>query len=72
MPKKGSWAMCTIRVWEQPESGRLEKARVAVSHLKGIVKSEADYISQMLTVEYDPARTTLATIQDAVRRTGRN
>jgi hypothetical protein len=62
--------MCTIRISEIDDLSRLEKARAAVSNLKGVVKSDADQVSQMLTVEYDPDRITRDEIRNAVRRGG--
>jgi hypothetical protein len=54
MQEKKSRAMCTIRVWEVDDPGRLEKARRIVRNLRGVMKTEANHTSQMLTVEYDP------------------
>lgn len=68
MREKKSRAMCIIHIWEVDDPGRLEKARTAVNNLKGVLKSEADHILQMLTVEYDPERITLDEIRNSARR----
>ena len=67
LDEKRSRAMCTIRISEI-DPGGLEKARAVVSNLTGVVKSDADHILQMLTVEYDPERITLNEIRSAVRK----
>jgi len=59
--------MCTIRVAEADDPRRLERARSIAENLSGVVKSEANHIVQMLTVEYDPEKTTLDTIRKAVK-----
>ena len=64
---RGSRAMCTIRVPEADDPRRLERARSAAENLNGVVKSEANHIVQMLTVEYDPERTTWETIRKVVK-----
>jgi hypothetical protein len=71
MQERKSRAMCIIRVWATDDPGRLEKARMAVKNLKGVSKSEADHILQMLTVEYDPKRITLDAIRNSVKNVGR-
>ncbi|MGO9646020.1 MAG: hypothetical protein ACLPY5_14915 [Candidatus Bathyarchaeia archaeon] len=68
---KKSRALCTIRIWEVDDPGRLEKAKTVVHNLKGVVKVQADHISHMLTVEYHPERITLDEIRNSVTQIGR-
>jgi len=68
MPKAVSRAICTICVSESDDLGKLERARSRVVRLKGIVKSEADHVFQILTVEYDPEIVTLEEIRNLIRR----
>jgi hypothetical protein len=70
MREKRSRAICIIRVWGEDDH-RLEKATAVVSSLNGVEKSSAQHTTHMLTVEYDPERITLDTIQNAVRRIDR-
>ena len=53
---------------EANDPSRLERARAVAQNLNGVVKSEADHAVQMLTVEYNPGRTTLEAIRNGVRR----
>ena len=68
MPKKRSRAICSIRISESADLGKLERARVAVSKLKGIVALEADHALQVLTIEYHHETITMEEIQKAVKR----
>jgi len=68
---KKSRALCTIRIWEVDDPGRLEKAKKVVRNLKGVVKVQTDHISQVLTVEYHPERITLDEIRNSVTQIGR-
>jgi len=68
MPSKRNRAMCTIRISESDDLSRLEKARLLVSKLEGVVTSEADHTFQILTVEYDPETITLEEIRNSVKR----
>jgi len=68
MPKKRSRAICTIRIAESADLSKLERARVAVSKLKGIVALEPDHVLQILTIEYDHETITLEDIRNAVKR----
>ncbi|HKM75548.1 MAG TPA: heavy-metal-associated domain-containing protein [Candidatus Bathyarchaeia archaeon] len=68
---KKSRALCTIRVWEVDDPGRLEKARKVVQNLKGVVKVQANYILHLLTVESDPEKITLDEIRNSVKKIGR-
>ena len=47
------------------DSSKLERARRKILRLRGILQVEADYMSYILTVEYDPEYATL----DQVRKT---
>ena len=68
MAHRRSRAMCTVRILEANDPSRLERAKAVAQNLNGVTKSEADHAVQMLTVEYDPQRTTLKTIRNEVRR----
>jgi len=60
--------MCTIRIMEANDPSSLERARAVAQNLNGVVKTEADHAVQMLTVEYNPEKTTLEAIRNGVRR----
>lgn len=61
-------AMCSIRIFETGDLGRLERARVVVAKLAGVTKAEADHALQILSVEYDPGRITLDEIRGRIKR----
>ena len=65
---KKSKAICSIRVWEVDDPGRLKKAGTIVRNLKGVEKVQADHISHVLTVEYHPERITLDEIRNSVMK----
>ncbi|HUK29444.1 MAG TPA: hypothetical protein VLV31_13550 [Candidatus Acidoferrales bacterium] len=68
MPKKRNRAICIIRIAQSADLSKLERARVTVSKLKGIVTSEADHALQVLTVEYDHETISMEDIRRAVMR----
>jgi hypothetical protein len=68
MPKTRSRAICTIQIAESADLSKLERARVIVSKLKGIVTLEADHVLQILTIEYDHETITLEEIRNAIKR----
>ena len=68
MAHRRSRAMCTIRIMEANDPSSLERARAVAQNLNGVVKTEADHAVQMLTVEYNPEKTTLEAIRNGVRR----
>jgi len=69
--EKKSRGLCTIRICEVDDLGRLEEARAVVRGLKGVMMAEADHVLQILTVEYDPDRIELNTIRNVVKKTAR-
>ena len=68
MPKKRSRAICTIHIGDATDLGKLERARVVVSKLRGVVTLEADHVLQILTIEYDHKTITLEEIRNVVKR----
>ena len=68
---KKSKAICSIRVWDVDDPGRLTKAGKIVRNLKGVEKVQADHISHVLTVEYHPERITLDEIRNSVMKIDR-
>ncbi len=56
-----------IRFCGDKEAERLENARTIVCGMKGVTRAEANHISRILCVEYDPERVTLDEIRVAVR-----
>jgi len=68
MPKKRSRAICTIHIADLTDLSKLERARVVVSRLKGVVTLEADHVLQILTIEYDHETITLEEIRNEVKR----
>jgi len=68
MPKKRSKAICTIHIGDATDLGKLERARVVVSKLRGVVTLEADHVLQILTIEYDHETITLEEIRNEVKR----
>ena len=68
MARRRNRAMCTIRIEEANDPSRLGRAKIVAQKLNGVIKSEANHALQMLTVEYDPERTTLEIIRNGVKR----
>ena len=68
MPKKRTRAICTIHIAESADLSKLERARVVVSKLKGVMTLDADHVLQILTIEYDHETITLEEIRNEVKK----
>jgi len=68
MPRKRGRAICTIHITESADLSKLERARVVVAKLKGVMTLEADHVLQILTIEFDHETITLEEIQNVVKR----
>jgi Heavy-metal-associated domain len=55
----------TIHVESREGPCRLENAKEVVSKMKGVFSVEANHVSHMLTIQYDPDKVTL----DQIRKT---
>ena len=62
-----SRGVCTVRIRDEGDPKRLERARAVAERLDGVVSSEANYLLRFLTIEYDPDRTTLERIRGVVK-----
>lgn len=47
---------------------RLERAKKAVSKIKGVLSIEANHVTHMLEIEYDPEQVSLDEIRKTIER----